>query len=114
MKVLVCGGRDYDNWYKVDKTLQRLYTGTGEFIIIEGGAKGADFLARVWAVYNDIEYIEVPADVKKYGSPKAFFIRNQEMADMKPDICVAFPGGTGTADMVSRCRKQNILVKEIQ
>jgi ABC-type sugar transport system substrate-binding protein len=31
----------------------------------------------------------------------------------KPDIVVAFPGGTGTADMVRRARKAGVVVIEV-
>jgi hypothetical protein len=41
-------------------------------------------------------------------------IRNQRMIDEgKPDLVIAFPGGRGTADMVSRAKKAGIPVQEI-
>ena len=42
-------------------------------------------------------------------------IRNQQMIDEgKPDLVVAFKGGTGTADMVRRAKKHNIKVIEVK
>ena len=32
----------------------------------------------------------------------------------KPDLVVAFPGGTGTADMIRRAKKAGVEVKEIK
>jgi hypothetical protein len=35
------------------------------------------------------------------------------MALVKPTVCVAFPGNSGTADMVKRCKKYTIPVIKI-
>ncbi len=41
-------------------------------------------------------------------------IRNARMiAEGRPDLVIAFPGGRGTADMVSRARKAGIEVREV-
>lgn len=90
-----------DNWLPSD------------IIIISGGATGADTAALDWAVCNYTQLIEYPADWKKHGRA-AGFIRNQQMINEgKPDICIAFPGGNGTADMINRCNKAGIPVKEV-
>lgn len=121
-KILVCGGREFDDWDLLSYHLTELHENMGDMnnplLIIEGGAKGADFLARVWAKYRAIEfpvtYDEFPANWKKYGKA-AGHIRNQQMLDeVKPDLVVAFPGGTGTADMVKRAKKAGITVLEYE
>jgi len=111
MRVLVCGGREYDDWFVLDDRLKaNVPLGS---TIIEGGAKGADFLARVWAKYSGMPYEEYPANWKKHGRA-AGGIRNQQMLDEgKPDLVIAFPGGTGTADMVRRSKKTGVKVIEI-
>lgn len=114
MRILVCGGRDFDNWDLLSDTLdfESDYAVRGN-VIIQGGAIGADFLARVWAVDRRVSYEEYPADWKKYGKA-AGPIRNQQMLDEgKPDLVVAFPGGFGTADMVRRARKAGVEVIEV-
>lgn len=40
-------------------------------------------------------------------------IRNQQMADFGPQLCIAFPGGSGTADMVRRAHAAHIRVIEV-
>lgn len=116
MKVLVCGGREFDDWEMMNRHLTDVYMNLPEpteMVIIQGGAKGADFLARVWAKFRHLPWGEYPADWKQFGKaagPK----RNQYMLDVgKPDIVVAFPGNTGTADMVRRAKKAGIRVIEI-
>ena len=118
MRVLVCGGRDYDDWCLMRGILQDklgVYRGKppDDQTIISGDACGADWLARAWAKYTGRKYEGYPADWKKHGK-RAGPIRNQQMLDEgKPDIVVAFPGGTGTADMVRRAKKAGVEVIEV-
>lgn len=120
MIILVCGGREFDDWELLSSTLEPyLWEGKGWPFWITGGAKGADFLTRVWVKTQFIGnawkkyYREFPADWKQFGN-HAGPIRNQQMLDEgKPDLVIAFPGGVGTADMVSRAKKAGIEVREI-
>lgn len=62
---------------------------------------------------NCIPCLNYPANWSKYKK-KAGPIRNQQMLDEgKPDLVVAFSGGTGTADMVHRAKVANVKVIEI-
>lgn len=112
MRILVCGGRDFDDWRFLQSVLSKEF-GAGVFTIIEGGATGVDFLARVYAKYYGLPHEQYPADWKKHGKG-AGPIRNQQMLDEgKPDLVVAFPGGVGTADMVRRSKKAGVKVIEV-
>ena len=109
MKVLVCGGRDYNDYQKVRETLD----GFGVSAIIQGGARGADSLGGTYANQRGISCRVFKADWDRYGK-SAGFRRNQQMLDEgKPDVVVAFPGGKGTADMVKRAKKAGIKVIEV-
>ncbi len=113
-KILVCGGREYCDWRNVDRTLKFFTSNLDNPVIIQGGAKGADFLAKAWAIYNEIDWQEYPANWTKHGKA-AGPIRNQQMLDEgKPDLVIAFPGDTGTADMVKRAKEAGVRVVEIQ
>jgi YspA, cpYpsA-related SLOG family len=46
MKVLVCGGRDYDDHATLVSRLEEIHRDRRIAVIIEGGARGADALAR--------------------------------------------------------------------
>ena len=113
MKILVCGGRDYDNETKINKVLSKYYS--SNLTIIHGGAKGADELAEMWALVRGMNQKIYPADWNKHGKA-AGPIRNQQMLDDNPDIklCIAFPGGRGTRDMINRARAKNITVIEVE
>src|SRR3954463_11816842 len=103
MIVLVCGGRSYGDKKAVNDVLDTLSARYGRLTIIQGGANGADRLARWWALRRpSVRLINEPADWGRYG-PAAGPIRNQLMIDEhKPELVIAFPGGNGTADMLDR------------
>lgn len=108
MRILVCGGRDYADKDFVFLCLDELRRKWGDVVIIQGGAQGADWLARLWAKERGIRCEQYNANWEKYGKG-AGPIRNQRMIDEgKPNLFVAFPGGPGTADMVRRLRKAKI------
>jgi hypothetical protein len=102
MKILVCGGRDFNNMPLLDRKLNELKAKHHITDVIHGGAKGADYCAWHWGLANGLQVHVFHADWKKHGKA-AGPIRNQRMIDEgKPDLVVAFPGGKGTQDMVSR------------
>ena len=85
--------------------------------VIEGEARGADYLARLAAEELGIRVLPFPAEWKKYGK-RAGSIRNQRMLDEgKPNFVLAFHNdignSKGTRDMVKRARKAGILVEII-
>lgn len=114
MRVLVCGGRHYANGALVWETLDKYHKDTNKIThILQGGAGGADAWARVWAIKNGIPVTTFPAAWKDYGTA-AGPIRNKQMIDEgKPDIIIAFPGGSGTANMVGQAMTAKIEVVEI-
>ena len=108
MKLLVCGGRDFDDIDFVVDTLCDFHDIYPITQIISGMAKGADSLAAMWAEEMGIEVNEFPADWNRHGN-KAGFIRNKQMLDEgNPDAVYAFAGGKGTNDMVSQSEKRGI------
>lgn len=118
MRVLVCGGRDFSDRDMLARALAPYkpvpVTAVCEHKIIAGGATGADALAIEWAEVFGVPFRIFPANWKEHGRA-AGPIRNQRMIDEgKPDLVIAFPGGRGTADMVSRARKAGIEVVEVR
>ena len=116
MKVLVCGGRDYDKaqvWNALEHIVQSEICPWPPTCLIHGAARGADEGAAEWAKSEGIKSIAYPANWRKHGKA-AGPMRNQKMIDeAKPDAVVAFPGGRGTADMVRRAYSAGIPVVEI-
>lgn len=112
-RVLVCGGRNYRDIGRVGAVLGKYHQSVGIEVLIEGGAYGADRLAREWAQALGINIETYEADWENQGS-FAGPARNKRMLDEgKPDLVIAFPGGRGTADLVRKARKAGVEVVEI-
>ena len=114
MRVLICGGRDFTAWEWLFEQLRVQYHQRGPFsLIIHGGARGVDTFAGEWAAGHGIPVSVYPADWKRDGKA-AGVLRNQRMLDEgKPDLVIAFHGGRGTEDMVTRARKAGVNVVRI-
>ena len=127
MKVLIFGGRDFQNKIMMMNAMNNFYLSNGPITcVIHGDAKGADsmgkMLARNWLEIPDIPFpadwknIDVPGAVVKtnaHGQYNAVagHMRNQKMIDEgKPDWGMCFPGGSGTADMKDRLIRAGIPV----
>lgn len=112
MRVLVCGGRDYADKARVFATLDALHATTPITCIIDGCARGADALGATWAVARNIPQDRFPADWNTHGTAAGPIRNAQMLSEGKPDRVVAFPGGTGTANMIALARKAGVLVQE--
>lgn len=114
--VLVCGGREYGS--KVEErihvyaTLDQMKAHYGELLIVQGGARGADGQARFWSEDRAVHCATVPAIWNKLGNA-AGAIRNSAMLALQPQVCIGFPGGRGTADMLKKARAAGVATYEV-
>lgn len=118
MRIIVCGGRDYTDRKHVFWSLDNLEEESGPITLLaQGGERGADAWAFMWA--KDV--LKLPrecrptfkADWDKFGK-RAGPIRNTKMLkETMPNLVVAFPGGTGTADMVGKALAAKVPVLRI-
>ena len=114
MRVLVCGGRDFDDEALLTKILDELNELHHFTALIEGDARGADQLAGKWAEARGIEHLVFPANWKKYRAA-AGPIRNKQMLDEgMPDLVIAFPGGKGTANMIQQALDKGVSVETVK
>lgn len=111
MRLLVCGGRNYNDAETISMALHAVRALRGSITaLIHGDARGVDTIAGQWARENGVPEIPFPADWIAHGN-SAGPIRNQKMIDEgRPHSVVAFPGGAGTADMVRRARAAKLPV----
>lgn len=120
---------------RVYEVLDALEAKIGTFVVINGGGSGADAASTGWthqavdrpvpdvykAAWNDLSNPDAVVKMHKAGpnagkkyDANAGPRRNQRMIDEgKPDLVVAFPGGTGTADMIERAERAGIPVEKI-
>lgn len=111
MRIIVCGGRDFTDRAAVFAALDRLHGRREVTLLIHGAARGADLLAEAWAKEREVNYLGVPAKRAKSGK-SAGPVRNAVMANLKPqaDMLVAFPGGSGAANMIESAETMGIKV----
>ena len=119
MRILVCGGRDFDSskvWIWLEHVMKAelgFYAGASIDCIIHGGATGADSTAGRWAESEGIKVHSFPVrkeDWKKYGK-NAGPMRNRKMIiEGKPDVVIAFPGGKETESMINLADEYGIRV----
>lgn len=109
MRVVVTGGRDYADRDRVARVLQAVHAKHGVTTVIQGGARGADRLCAEWAVANRVPVTTFEADWDGPAKKGAGFVRNVQMiTEGRPDCCIAFPGGRGTAHMLALMRKSGL------
>ena len=102
MKVIVAGGRDFNNYEYLKKRLDELEIEITE--IVCGEARGADTLGKRYAIERGIPVKSFPAEWDRYGKA-AGAIRNAEMGAYA-DYLVAFwnQESRGTKNMIDYMR----------
>ena len=110
MKAIVCGGRSFSDSKYLEQVMDLCKGWWDLQLIITGGAKGADSLAHQWALKRRLATEVYHADWDTYGKP-AGMIRNREMLTIgEPNVVIAFPGTTGTENMITISRKAGVPV----
>jgi hypothetical protein len=106
MNLAVVGSREFDNYELLSKELDYIRTKKDITMIVSGGAKGADLLARRYAEENGIELLVLEPDWERFGNI-AGYLRNVEIWD-NSDFGVAFWNGEskGTKHSFDIAKKQ--------
>lgn len=114
-RVIVCGSR---GWTDRERIADRLADLPGDTIIVHGAAKGADRIAHQEA--QKLGLLVEPHPYQPFitafvGAKRAPLARNEHMASLGADLCIAFWDGrsTGTQDMTEVAARYGIRV-EIQ
>jgi len=112
MKVLVCGGRDFDDYSTLRAYLNLVHNKTPITEIIEGGAKGADALAAKYADTFKIPLRTFKADWDKHKKAAGPIRNSQMLTEGKPDLVIAFPTpkSVGTHDMIAKAKRKGVKV----
>lgn len=112
-RVLIFGSRDWTDEFPIWCVLNGYQSDQVGIIVIQGGAPGADTLAKRWANLNREPCETLDADWTRHGKA-AGPIRNQrQVEEGKPEVAWGFvtkplPQSRGSADMARRLRDAGI------
>lgn len=111
-RIIVCGSRGWEDYQAMRRVLQGLEP--GEDTIVHGGAHGADRMAGEIAADLGLG-VEVHVANWEANGKAAGFIRNEHMAKLGADACLAFWDGEspGTKHMMDTAAKHGIRVAVI-
>lgn len=111
MKVIIAGGRDFNNYSILFEKCERILKDvTSEIEVVNGLAKGADTLGGKFAKEKGYKTKEFPADWTK--GKIAGYLRNNQMAKYA-DALIAFWDGKskGTKSMIELAKKYNLKIR---
>lgn len=120
IRVLVCGGRTFDDEDFMDLVLTSLHLHFEFSVLIHGGGRrwdkvkqkyvGADYQAGEWARWHGVPVESFPAKWKTYKWT-AGLIRNEHMLRHgRPELVIGFPGAGGTSHMLDLARSAGVQV----
>ena len=118
MKVIVAGGRDFNDYKLLKETLDNFQQGYGNITeVVSGGAIGSDKLGERYANENNIPIKRFVPDWKGLGK-KAGHVRNRQMGDYAKEhngMLVAFwdkhsRGTKGMIDYASKIGLKSVVV----
>ena len=117
-KVIVAGGRNYNDYINVKSYLYplKLYCENNnlELVIVCGMATVADSLGLRFAEENNLEILKYPADWNKYGK-RAGYLRNYQMGEIADSAIVFWDGKSpGTKMMIDIMNNFNKTVKIVR
>lgn len=113
--IITCtGGRNFDDFYSVNTTLDIL---SPSFVYVGDCKTGADKLVLGWCMHTGTSFKKIEADWAKYDLA-AGPIRNeamcQEAAKAGCRLLIAFVGHKGTLSCMRAAKRSNMIVMEVK
>jgi hypothetical protein len=113
-KLIVAGGRDFNDYELLSKKLESFRVAAWEVAdeleVVSGGARGADSLGERWAKENHVPCIVFPAEWNVYGK-RAGPIRNEQMGEYADSLLAFWDGKSrGTGHMINYSKNNGLNV----
>ncbi len=114
IKLVIAGGRDFNNMQLLKDTLKSAYLDFGaEIEVVCGMARGADMLGYQWAKEVGAEVHEFKADWDGLGK-SAGYRRNEDMAKFGTAVLAFWDGKSkGTKHMIDLAKKHGKPLKVV-
>ena len=113
MKVIIAGGREFDNYELLCEKCDNILQNESDIEIVSGTCKGADLLGEDYANEKGYSIKQFPADWKKHQK-SAGAIRNKQMA-LYADALICFWDGKsrGSKNMIDTANNNDLKVRVI-
>jgi hypothetical protein len=108
MRLLICGGRDFENLPWAFEKLDAFRRANAVTVVIHGDARGADTIGGKWADTRGIPVEKYPADWARLRNAAGPARNAQMLREGKPDHVFVLPGGRGTANMVIQAKEAGV------
>lgn len=108
MRVIICGGRNYDDADAIRRALDGLHRQSAITVLIHGSLPALGGPAEAWARDHEVDVIRYPANWSKLGKLAETRRNSFMLADSRADVVLAFPGGRHTADLVRTARESGM------
>lgn len=111
-RIVVTGGRNYDDWAMVQEVLNRF---APKEVYVGDCPTGVDKMVAEWCDHRKVNYKIFVANWNKLGK-KAGPMRNAEMCRSAGSeaTVIAFPGNKGTNDCVRTAVSYNMIVMRVE
>lgn len=105
MKLAIVGSREFENYDLLCAEVEKIKQTQTVELIVSGGAKGADTLAKRYATLNHIPLMEFKPDYKQFGHNAP--VRRNALIVENADWILAFvaPTSRGTWDTIRKAEK---------
>ena len=114
MRLLIAGGRFLDDVGMIRRALDRAHALGPAEVLIHGGAGVLGVAAEDWARENRLHVVRYPANWREFGK-RAEALRDAFMlADSRPDMVLALPGGSDTRALVQRARAAGLRIVDAE
>jgi predicted Rossmann fold nucleotide-binding protein DprA/Smf involved in DNA uptake len=103
MKVAIIGSRDFPRLSMIDAYVAALPPDT---TVISGGARGADRRAVYAAQRRGLATEEYEPDLARYGSPRAYVVRNRQIVAAADKVVAFWDGASNGTAMTLRFARE--------
>lgn len=106
--LLIAGSRGYGNYKELSREVKNYIENVEDVQIITGCARGVDYMAKMFALENNIPCTVYLAEWNKYGK-SAGPIRNRQMAEKAQAGLIFWDGKSkGTENMLAELKKNGV------
>jgi len=93
-------GSLYTNVTYIHRTIEKHLTlhgsSYGSIAVVTGGGRGVDQMVMDWCDAKEIPYHRIPPNIEKFGTPRAFTMRNNHIVHESNELIMFWDGRIDT------------------